>query len=589
MNQQRQALGTWNRRGTRRGRLGPIALPIVLAIAGGCASRAPSQTTVTAGPARARVVAAPALPPAPPEVRELARGAFVMQDLGTLHRPVTASAEAQAWFDQGLRLTYGFNHDEAARSFARGAEVDPACAMCFWGAAYVLGPNYNVPMLAHRAPVAWAALERARLAAPRTSQVEQALIEALSRRYRGPEPLPPPAMAPFNEAYASAMREVAHRFPDDLDAQVLFAESMMDLNPWKLWSQDGTPAPGTEEIVATLEGVLARAPTHPGANHYLIHAVEASRTPERALAAAERLGDLMPGAGHIVHMPAHIFQRVGRYADASAANAKAIGVDEAYLMRTKAPGYYPMYLGHNHGFLAFSASMQGRSAVALAASRSSAQAIPPGMIDMMPGMDFFVSEPLLSMVRFGRWDDLLAEPRPDAKYPVLTGFWLHAHGMALAAKGKLDEARAEQRELAALANGLPEDMQASNNRAKDIALVAAKVLEARIATVAKRPEHVALWKDAVALGDKLSYAEPDDWFYPIRHFQGAALLDAGRAKDAEQVYREDLARHPNNGWALFGLARALGAQGKKAEAAGTKAAFDLAWKDADIVLSTTAL
>ncbi len=553
-----------------------------------CAPRSHGTATLTAA-STAPAQRSAASVPAPPAVREMARGAFVYPGLGSHRRPVTASREAQSWFDQGLRLTYAFNHDEAARSFARGAELDPGCAMCFWGAAYVLGPNYNVPMLAHRAPVAWEALERANVAVRGAKPVEQALVAALSRRYGGPLPLEPAAMTPFNEAYAAAMRDIAARYPADDDVQVLFAEAMMDLNPWQLWSLDGAPADGTEEIVTTLERVLARSPGHPGANHYYIHAVEASRQPERALPSAERLAGLMPGAGHVVHMPAHIFQRVGRYADASEANAKAVAVDLAYLARTKPPGYYPMYLGHNHGFLAFSASMEGRSAVSLASAREAAKAMPPEMLDMMPGMDFFASEPLLAMVRFGRWDELLVEPRPDPKYRVLTALWLHAHGMALASRGRPDAAKEDLAELVALEADVPSDMRASNNRAKDVVLVAQKVLAARIATTSRRPERFALWEDAVALGDRLAYAEPDDWFYPIRHHQGAALLDDGRAREAETVYREDLARHPNNGWALFGLSRALEAQGKRAEARTTRAAFETAWQRADVTLRTTAM
>lgn len=561
-----------------------LVLAVTLAA---CAPRSHGTTTITAGAAPPARTAA--VPPAPPAVREMARGAFVHPGLGTLRRPITASPEAQSWFDQGLRLTYAFNHDEAARSFARGAEIDPSCAMCFWGAAYVLGPNYNVPMLAHRAPVAWEALERAKATVRGKKPVEQALVGALSRRYASAAPLDPVAMKPFNESYAAAMREVARQFPADDDVQVLFAEAMMDLNPWQLWSLDGAPAEGTDEIVTTLERVLARTPAHPGANHYYIHAVEASRQPERALPSAERLGDLMPGAGHVVHMPAHIFQRVGRYADASAANAKAVSLDLAYLAKTKAPGYYPMYLGHNHGFLAFSASMEGRSAVSLASAREAAKAMPPEMLEMMPGMDFFASEPLLVMVRFGRWDELLVEPRPDPKYRVLTALWLHAHGMALASRGRPDAAKEDLAELAALRAEVPPDMRANNNQAKDVVLVAEKVLAARIATTTRRPERFALWEDAVALGDRLAYAEPDDWFYPIRHHQGATLLDGGRAGEAETVYREDLARHPKNGWALFGLSRALEAQGKRAEAAETRAAFETAWQRADFTLRTTAM
>jgi tetratricopeptide (TPR) repeat protein len=524
----------------------------------------------------------------PVSVLALAQGAVVFEGLGPHRRAVTATPAAQAYFDQGLRLTYAFNHDEAARSFARAAELDSSCAMCFWGAALVLGPNYNVPMLASRARAAWEALQRARALAPRTTPVEQALIGALGARYSGPEPLDPEAMRPLSVAYSQAMRAVARRFPDDLDVQVLFAESMMDLRPWKLWSREGTPAPGTGEIVATLERVLARDPKHPGANHYYIHAIEASPRPERALASAERLAALMPGAGHIVHMPAHIFQRVGRYADASDTNARAIAADQAYLRLVDPPGYYPMYLGHNYGFLAFSASMEGRRATSLGAARASARAIPPAMLDMMPGMDFFASAPLLTMVRFGAWDELLEEPRPDPRYLVLTGLWLHGHGMALAARGRFEDARRDLAELVRLRERTPPELQASNNLAQDVLAVAAKVLEARIATREDQPDALALWADAVWLADRLAYAEPDDWFYPVRHYQGAALLDAGRAREAEAVYREDLRQHPNNGWALFGLASALGAQQRTEEAARVRRAFERAWRRADIALTTTA-
>jgi tetratricopeptide (TPR) repeat protein len=287
-------------------------------------------------------------------------------------------------------------------------------------------------------------------------------------------------------------------------------------------------------------------------------------------------------------MPAHIYQRTGRYADASAANAAAADVDHKYLGTVKPPGYYPMYLGHNYGFLSFSASMEGRSADSVKAARESAKALPPAMLEMMPGMDFFIAEPILAMVRFGRWDELLNEPRPDPKYPVLTGFWLHGHGMALAAKGRLDEAKADLAALRALEAKSPDDLTAGNNHAKDVFALAAKILEARIATLEKSPNALALWQEAVALNDGLSYSEPDDWFYPVRHYQGAAWLAAGQAQQAEAVYREDLKRHPNNGWALYGLWQSLRAQGKEAEAAQAKAGFERAWAKADFTLTATA-
>lgn len=547
-----------------------IGTILLLAIAG-CASKSaqPEQ------PAQASKAA--------PDITVLAKGAMYFDDLGTHTRRVTTTnREAQRYFDQGLRLLYGFNHDEAARSFARAFQLDPRCAMCAWGVAYALGPNYNVPMLADRFALAWAALGQARALAPNTTPVERALIEALSTRYRGPEPHGREEQHPLDVAYAKAMMRVAKQFPDDDDVQVLAAEALMDVRPWQLWSRDGKPAPETLTIVSMLETVLARSPDHPGANHYYIHAIEASPYPERGLPAAKRLGSLMPGAGHTVHMPAHIYQRVGMYADASAANRAAIVADRAYLAKTKPPGYYPMYIGHNYGFLAYSAAMEGRSAESLAASREAAKAIPPQMLDMMPGMDFFTAEPLLVMVRFGKWNELLAEPRPDPRYNALTGLWLHAQGMAHAATGSIADARANLDELRALIAKVPPDEQASNNTTRDVLEVGAKVLEARIAQAEGDPRALDLWAQAVALEDKLTYAEPADWFYPTRHFLGAALLEANRPKQAEAVFRKDLEQHPHNGWALTGLAQALRAQGRTREAQEVQREADRAWSRADI-------
>jgi tetratricopeptide (TPR) repeat protein len=392
-------------------------------------------------------------------------------------------------------------------------------------------------------------------------------------------------MQPFNEAYAAAMRGVAKQYPTDVDVLVLTAESMMDVNPWKLWSLDGKPAPGTLELVDFLEAAIALAPLHPGANHYYIHAIEASSHPEKAVPSAERLPQLIPAAGHIVHMPAHIFQRVGRYGEASDWNRRAIDLDQQYLKKTKPPGYYEMYLGHNFGFLSFSTAMEGNSADSIWAARNSAKAIPPQMLDMMPGMDFFASEPYLALVRFGKWGDLLAEPRPDAKYPVLTALWLHGHGMALAASNRADDAAKDLAELTAIGDKIGADVTAGLNPAKNVLHVAAKILEARIAESKKDPKALSLWAEAVKLEDGLAYSEPADWFYPVRHFQGAALLDAGRAKEAEAVYREDLRRNPNNGWSLFGLSQALKAQKKNKDAAALEPQVTKAWLHADIKLT----
>ncbi len=519
----------------------------------------------------------------------LAETAVLLPDLGVHHRRVTTkSDQAQVYFDQGLRLLYAFNHDEATRSFAKAGALDPECGMCFWGAAITLGPNYNVPMLPERSVMAWEALQRAIAVAPRGTAAEQALIGALARRYKGPEPLDPAAMQPYSEAYAAAMRDVANRFPDDDDVQVLFAEALMNIDPWQLWSLEGSPGKNTPEIVSTLEKVLARSPNHPGANHYYIHTVEASKNPERAIPSADRLAELMPGAGHVVHMPAHIYQRVGRYAEASEHNKKAAEADLAYLARIEPWGYYAMYLGHNYGFLSFSSSMEGRSAESLQAARDSAKALPPSMMDMMPGMDFLTAAPIFAMVRFGKFDELLAEPRPEPQYQVLTALWLHGHGMALAAKGRLDEARKDHRELARLMEDVKPGTRAGNNAATDVIEVAARVLAARIAEKQGKPEARDMWAAAVAKADTLAYSEPNDWFYPVRHYQGAALLTARKLAEAEAVYREDLVRNPENGWALFGLMKALRAQNETKEADAVEARFKKAWAKADIELTTTA-
>jgi tetratricopeptide (TPR) repeat protein len=611
-----------------------LASVVLAALAGACASTFPhnDHPSSPASDAIAPLAAEAAAPaqhehaPAKTEwtVEGLSKGAALLPGLGAVHRSVThRQAQAQKYFDQGLALTYGFNHDEAARSYARGGDVDPSCAMCFWGLALTLGPNYNMPMLPERAALAWDALSRARKAAHSASPVERALITALTKRYGGPTYLPPEEMQAYSQAYADAMRDVARRFPDDLDVQVLYAEARMNLNPWKLWTSDGKPNAGTQEIVATLESVLARDANHAGANHYYIHAVEASSSPKRAERAADRLGSMVPGAGHLVHMPAHIYQRIGRYADASRANWLAVQADERYMATLTPPGYYGFYLGHNYGFLAYSASMEGRRQDSLAAAELAAVHLPKDLLCGMPGMDFFKSEPLLVMVRFGLWDEILAAPAPQARYPVLRALWHHARGMALAAKGVTEAATGEVESIRAIAAELPEALIAGLNNGRDVLELSVKIVEARIAENKPQPrsdvaprrftsEHepghgantahqgkngrdassakdaVTLWREAVALEDALSYNEPADWFYPTRHYLGALLLERGRAAEAEDVYREDLRRNPRNGWALHGLSRALAAQGKTAAADEAQREFREAWRNADFELRSTA-
>lgn len=564
-----------------------IAIGISACAHGG--DSAATATPRTIASATAPASSAPIPRSAPPEIERIAEGARLSEGLGDLHREVTTrSAEAQAYFDQGLRLTFAFNHDEAARSFARAAVIDPTCAMCFWGASFTLGPNYNVPMLPDRAAAAWAALTAARDSLEGKTAVERDLVAALARRYPGPEYLDPVAMQPHAEAFANAMREVAARHPDDDDVQVLFAEALMDLRPWKLWTAAGEPEPGTMEIVTTLETVLARSASHPGANHYYIHAVEASRDPARAVMAADRLGSMMPNAGHLVHMPAHIYQRVGRYSDASRANREAIESDRRYLASTTPPGYYPMYVAHNQGFLAYSASMEGRRAEALAAARDSARAMPGELVCSMPGFDFFLAGPLFVMVRFGMWDELLAESEPHEHHPVHRALYHHARGMALASRGRETEAQADLEAIRTIAATVPEDLLTGVNSGRTVLALAAKILEARIAEQRRAPEAIALYEQAVALEDSLAYNEPADWFYPVRHYLGAVLLDRRRPREAAAVYRADLERNPENGWALFGLSRALRADRKRAEAAVVQARFERAFANADITLERSA-
>lgn len=518
-----------------------------------------------------------------------ARGAQLFDGLGTFHRPVTtASPQAQLYFDQGMRFIWAFNHDEAARSFARAAELDPRCASCFWGVALTLGPNYNMPLMTEpRARVGWDALARAQAHAAAASPVEQALIAALARRFDGARPLDPSNSAPLLAAYVTAMEEVARRFPDDMDVQTLLAEGLMNTNPWKLWSADGKPGPGTPAILAALEKVLAKDPKHPGANHYWIHAVEASPRPDRALVAAQTLVGMMPGAGHLEHMPAHIFQRVGRYEEAAEANRKGAAADVAYLGLTAAPDYYPMYLIHNYQFLAYSAAMEGRRAETIDALRKARAAVPDAMLLGMPGLDWSIGYLYEGMARFGLWDEILAEPAPNPKLAGLTIAWLQARATALAAKGRVAEAKALLPELKRAIAAVPAEATQGQNPARPLYEIGALKAKARIAlTEGRRDAALDLLRQAVAKEDTLAYNEPSDEFFPVRHLLGAALLEAGRAAEAEAVYREDLRRNPANGWALHGLAQALAARGRTAEA--VKRMLAEAWRHADTNLTASA-
>jgi tetratricopeptide (TPR) repeat protein len=527
----------------------------------------------------------------PTTLAQWAEGAQLFDGLGGFHRKAsTGSDAAQAYFDQGMRFIWAFNHDEATRSFAKAAELDPRCAICFWGVSLTVGPNYNLPMMAEtRAKVAWEALQQAQSSADQATPVEQALIHALASRYQGPQPLDPSNEGPVLTAYAQAMRDVAAKYPDDSDVQTLTAEAMMNINAWKLWALDGAPAPGTEAIVARLEAVLAKDRLHPGANHYLVHAVEASPHPEKGVAAAEQLRGMMPAAGHLEHMPAHIMQRVGRYGDAAQANRLGAAADLDYFARTRPLDYYVMYTAHNYQFLAFSTVMQGRKADTLDAARKARALVPDDMLLGMPGVDWNMTELYAAMVRFGMWDEILAEPAPNAKLTGLTGGYLYARATALAAKGHVADARQSLAELQKLAAAATSNDAAGLNTAADVFAVAILAAQARIAdTEHNSDQAIALLTQAVAREDQLAYAEPADWFFPLRHLLGAALLQAGKPVEAEAVYREDLRRNPENGWALYGLALSLTAQRRDAEAQSVQRRFETAWKDADIALTSSA-
>jgi tetratricopeptide (TPR) repeat protein len=503
------------------------------------------------------------------------------------YKITTNSAEAQRWFDQGLRLVYGFNHHEAQRAFREATRLDPSCAMCFWGIAITEGSNYNDPTNAEREKKAATAAQEAVRLSGGAKPAERAMIQALAKRHSSD---PVAKRETLDRAYADAMREVARQYPDDLEASTFFADSMMNLRPWNLWTADGAPQPGTEEIVVTLERVIARNPNHPGALHLYIHAVEASREPGRAEAAADRLRPLMPGAGHLVHMPAHIYWRVGRYGDAVTVNVAAADADRAYFKTaTPSPIYRGLYYPHNIDFIWQSAAMQGRSAETVRAAREFASNAPAEMIKQMPDMETAPVAPIVALVRFGRWDEVLAYPAPPSEWTYTTGVWRYARGRAFNGKGQADLAVGELRALEAILQSVPpERTVAFFFRAKNVLQLAANLLAGEIAakagdfTTAER-----LLRAAVAEQDSHWFTEPPPWYFPVRQSLGAVLLQAGRPGEAEQVYREDLRRNPGNGWSLYGLAASLRAQGKTAEAAQVDESFRKAWAQADVTLTAS--
>jgi tetratricopeptide (TPR) repeat protein len=512
-------------------------------------------------------------------------------NLGDYRRAVTTkSPEAQAYFDQGLRLTYGFNHSEAQAAFREAVRLDPSCAMCYWGVALTYGSNYNSPTDADRERGALEAVTQAQtLVAAAGTDRERALIGALAARHSAAAGAD---RAALDRAYADAMREVARRFPDDLDAGTFFADALMNLRPWSLWTAEGAAQPGTEEIVATLERVLAANPRHPGANHLYIHAVEASPDPRRAEAAADRLLGLMPGAGHMVHMPSHIYFRIGRYADAASANVAAVAADRAYFTKsTPSPIYRMMYYPHNLDFVWHAAGMEGRGAECVRAARDFSAGVPTDVVLEMPDMETAMAAPLLAQALFARWDAVLAEPAPPARMLYVTGAWRYSRGLALNAQGRREEAGRELAALRAVQASVPADRTLANFfKMSEMLELASQVLAGEIAARGGDADTaVKRLAEAVRIQDGHWFTEPPPWYFPVRQSLGAALLQAGRAAEAEAVYREDLRRNPENGWSLFGLAQSLRAQNKTAEAAAVDARFRRAWARADVTLTSSRL
>ena len=518
----------------------------------------------------------------------------LFKGLDVYHYPVsTTSASAQKFFDQGLVLSFGFNHAEAARSFRQCAVEDPECAMCHWGLAYVLGPNYNAPMEVDVLPAALESLQQARLLMHKASPKERALIEALTKRYPASKDIDP---NPYYEEYANAMREVMRSYPDDQDIAIMTAEALMDLHPWDLWERTGEPKPWTPEIVNIINGILSKNPKHPQAAHLYIHATEASGDPEQALVAARMLELRVPGSGHLLHMPSHTYINTGHYHEGSIANERAVKEDSSYVEACHEAGIYPLvYYPHNWHFLSACAALEGRGERALEASRYMADFVVDKELMYVPqlaALQHFYSIPWFIMVKFAMWDEILREPapKPDLKYP--NAIWNYAQGMAHAAKGNYDKAAQNLKYI--------RDVSMDTNVAKltiweintvlDIVQLSEQVLQGEIV---RRQGHydiaVRFFGQAVEMEDALKYQEPPDWFFSIRHHLGDALLKAGRYSEAEEVYRTDLKELKRNGWALMGLYKSLEGQGKTAEAAEVMKQFREAWKHASVELHSSVI
>jgi tetratricopeptide (TPR) repeat protein len=510
--------------------------------------------------------------------------------VGRQHHTIqTSSKEAQDYFDQGMTFIYGFNHEEAARAFRHAATLDPASPMPLWGIALSVGPNYNIDVNPERERLAFETVQNAAKLAERAPQVEKDYVAALAVRYSGDAS---PDYKKLSRDYAAAMKALSQKYPDDLDAATLYAESLMNLHPWRLWTHDGKPGENTEEIVRVLESVLARDPDNAGANHYYIHAVEMSADPQRALPSAQRLNTMVPQAGHLVHMPAHIYIRTGDYEAARKSNVVAAKIDQKYAKEADKEGsiYDLMYHSHNEHFIAMAAAMGGRYAEARAAADAMVKRLMPHA-KMMPMLDGFILTPLWVDARFGKWDAIEARLEPPKELVETHVMWRYTRALAFAARGDAGKATAERglfsAEVSAILPDIPFGMQ---NTAKDILGLATHVINARIASASgKSNDAIEHWRKAVQMQDALNYDEPADWYYPVRESLGATLLSTGNAKEAEQVFRDDLKQNPRNPRSLFGLMQALKAQQRDVDAAWVERQFEEGWKGADTKLEISAL
>lgn len=523
-------------------------------------------------------------------------GAPLFEGMGDFHREIsTSSADAQKYFDQGMVLAFGFNHAESIRSFKAAQKLDPECAMCFWGEAMATGPNINVTskgravMSDAERVAAFAAINKALELKDKATPAEQALITAMAARYNGD---PSTSREPLDVAYAEAMGDYVRDHPDDYDAEAMYAEAWMNTMPWDYWSADGAPKPETVKVISALEDIIANAPEHPLALHLYIHAVEASSDPGRAEDEADRLAGLVPGSGHLVHMPAHIFWRVGRYDDAARANVTAAKVDEDYIAQCNAQGFYPAsYYPHNIHFLWAAASMSGQQDMAIEAGQKVADNVRMEQIEEFPTIEFFKTIPLLSLVQFGQWDTIMATEQPPESLDYSNAIWHYARGVAAARTGDVDAAIQERSGIVALKDSVQISfMDTADYPASTLMTIADELLQGEIASAGgKHDEAVAHFTAAVEAQDSLPYTEPPFWYYPTRQSLGEALIDAGKYAEAEAVYRKDLEEYPHNGWSMSGLMKALQKQGKTEEAAMIKPMFDIVWRKSNVKLDGSRL